>query len=401
MTNGARPAWGYLNEDDCRLADLIDLVSEKTDAAHYPYASAVEQNVLSYDGARLREELSHPAGRPQVEAELIRALHDGPGIVVLADAFGDPGVVEEATRQFEVIIAAQRAAGGAAGDHFAKAGQNDRIWNALEKLALRAPDVFAAYYANDLIATVCRAWLGPGYQVTSQVNVVNPGGAAQTAHRDYHLGFTSNAQAARFPAHVHRLSPGLTLQGAVAHSDMPAETGPTMYLPHSQKYLPGYLAWRRPEFREYFEASYVQLPLRQGDAAFFNPALFHAAGTNRTTDVHRMANLLQVSSAFGRAMEAVDRTAMSAAVFPALRAMADAGAAPSMIANVIAACAEGYSFPTNLDLDQPVDGLAPATQAEILGQAVAEGWSRRQLEAELNAWSARRQTRPTAAEATS
>ena len=62
MTNGARPAWGYLSEDDCRLADLIDLVSEKTDAAHYPYASAVEQNVLVYDGARLREELSRPAG---------------------------------------------------------------------------------------------------------------------------------------------------------------------------------------------------------------------------------------------------------------------------------------------------------------------------------------------------
>ena len=190
----------------------------------------------------------------------------------------------------------------------------------------------------------------------------------------------------------------LTLQGAVAHSDMPTETGPTMYLPHSQKYLPGYLAWRRPEFREYFEASHVQLR-KGGDAAFFNPALLHAAGTNRTTDVHRMANLLQVSSAFGRAMEAVDRTAMSAAILPALRAMADAGAASSMIANVIAACAEGYSFPTNLDLDQPVDGITPATQAEILGQAVAEGWSRRPPETELNAWVARRQTRPAADEA--
>jgi len=401
MTNYGRPVAGYLAAEACRLTDLVDLVSEKTDLADYPQAATVEQNVLVYDGPRLREELSLPAARGRVEAELIRALHDGPGIVVLAGAFGDVSVVDRATRQFEVIIAAQRAAGAAVGDHFAKAGQNDRIWNALEKLALRAPDVFAAYYANDLIATVCRAWLGPGYQVTSQVNVVNPGGAAQTVHRDYHLGFQSDAQAAQYPQHVHRLSPVLTLQGAVAHSDMPAETGPTMYLPHSQKYLPGYLAWRRPEFREYFEASHVQLPLRKGDAVFFNPALFHAAGTNRTTDVSRMANLLQVSSAFGRAMEAVDRSAMSAAVFPALRAMADAGAALSMINNVIAACAEGYSFPTNLDLDQPIGGLAPTTQAEILGQAVAEGWSRRRLETELNAWSARRQTRPAAGEATS
>jgi ectoine hydroxylase-related dioxygenase (phytanoyl-CoA dioxygenase family) len=394
MTKGARPAPGYLAEDDCRLADLIEVLREQTDLADYPHADAVERGVLIYDSGRLRKEISGAEARREVEAELARALGDGPGIVVFTGAFGDLGVVDRATEQFGAIIAAQRAAGGAAGDHFAQSGQNDRIWNALEKLALHAPDIFAAYYANDIVAAVCHAWLGPGYQVTSQVNVVNPGGAAQTAHRDYHLGFQSGPQAARFPAHVHRLSPALTLQGAVAHTDMPAETGPTMYLPHSHRYLPGYLACHRPEFREHFEANYVQLPLSKGDAAFFNPALFHAAGANRTAGVRRMANLLQVSSAFGRAMEAVDRASMSAAVFPALRAMRDAGAAPASIANVIAACAEGYAFPTSLDLDQPIDGLAPMTQAEILGQAVADGWSQRRLETELAAWSARRQTQP-------
>lgn len=89
-----------------------------------------------------------------------------------------------------------------------------------------------------------------------------------------------------------------------------------------------------------------------------------------------------------------DRTAMSAAVFPALRAMAEAGFSPASIPNVIAACAEGYSFPTNLDLDQPIGGLAPPTQTQILGQAVEEGWSRGRLAAELTEWSARRQSRP-------
>jgi len=197
------------------------------------------------------------------------------------------------------------------------------------------PEVFADYYANNLIAAVCRAWLGPGYQVTSTINVVNPGGAAQSAHRDYHLGFASEIQAARFPAHVHQLSPMLILQGAVAHTDMPAETGPTMYLPHSQKFLPGYLAWRQPEFREYFAASRVQLPLAKGDAVFFNPAVFHAAVANRTVAnrtaaVRRMANLLQVSSAFGRAMEAVDRSAMSVAVLPALVAAAARDRTPGL-----------------------------------------------------------------------
>jgi hypothetical protein len=106
-----------------------------------------------------------------------------------------------------------------------------------------------------------------------------------------------------------------------------------------------------------------------------------------------MANLLQVSSALARPMEAVDRAAMSAAVSPALQGMIDDGASPTAIANVIAACAEGYPFPTNLDLDQPIDGLAPRTQADILGRAVSEQWSRQQLETELGTWSARRQTR--------
>ena len=178
--------------------------------------------------------------------------------------------------------------------------------------------MFADYYANDIIALISEAWLGPDYQVTSQVNVVNPGGQAQTAHRDYHLGFMDAATAARFPAHVHRLSPALTLQGAVAHCDMPVETGPTLYLPYSHQYEPGYLAFHLPEFTEYFEQHYIQLPLEKGDAAFFNPALFHGAGTNVSTTVRRMANLLQVSSPFGRAMETVDRVAMCRALFPVL-----------------------------------------------------------------------------------
>ena len=80
-----------------------------------------------------------------------------------------------------------------------------------------------------------------------------------------------------------------------------------MYLPYSHQYAPGYLAWRLPEFSAVFAERYVQLPLAKGDAAFFNPALFHGAGTNVSADVQRMANLLQVSSAFGRAMETVDR----------------------------------------------------------------------------------------------
>ena len=39
------------------------------------------------------------------------------------------------------------------------------------------------------------------------------------------------------------------------------------------------------------------------------------------------------------------------------------------------ACAEGYSFPTNLDRDPPLGGLAPKTQAQLMHEALKEGWS--------------------------
>ena len=131
---------------------------------------------------------------------------------------------------------------------------------------------------------------------------------------------------------MHALSQVLTLQGAVAHVDMPVESGPTLYLPHSQKFSHGYVAYQQPDFQAYFLAHHVQLPLSAGDAVFFNPALFHAAGTNHTSDVRRMANLLQISSAFGRAMETVDRARVVEATYPALLAARAAGMPPREVA---------------------------------------------------------------------
>ncbi len=388
----ASPDTGRFSENDCRLEDFRALVEQRTDRADYPLANTVEQNVLIY-GEALTRQISTPDGRRRAQAELARALMDGPGIVVVAGAFPDASVVDRATAAFEMMITEQKAGNSTAGDHFAKPGANDRIWGALDKLALRAPAVFADYYANDIIALISEAWLGANYQITSQVNVVNPGGTAQVAHRDYHLGFMSNQTAQQYPAHVHRLSPALTLQGAIAHCDMPIETGPTMYLPHSQKYAPGYVAFHLPEFTEYFNAHFIQLPLRKGDAVFFNPALFHGAGTNHSTTVRRMANLLQISSAFGRAMETVDHTAICRALYPTLLTLQAEGTPETTLHNIVAASAEGYAFPTNLDHDQPIDGLTPPTQADLVCRSLRESWDPATLNTELDAQSRRRDVR--------
>lgn len=222
--------------DECRIDDFIASIGTETDLADYPYATSVQSNVLVYDAPALRSQIVDPDTRASVGDELARALLTGPGIVVFAGAFDEDTALSESTQIYTDIIDAQHAAGQSFGDHFATPGANDRIWNALQKLALRNPETFVRYYRNDILALICEAWVGPMYQVTSAINVVNPLGAAQNPHRDYHLGFMSTDTATRFRAHQHRLSAALTLQGAVAHVDMPLESGPTMYLPYSQRY---------------------------------------------------------------------------------------------------------------------------------------------------------------------
>jgi ectoine hydroxylase-related dioxygenase (phytanoyl-CoA dioxygenase family) len=379
----------WLAEESCDLDEFKRVVERTVSIADYPLASEATSNVLVYDGLKVRSAARSPETRKELMAEWVEALTDGPGIIAIRGAFADMTAIDRANDHFWAIIDEERLNNVGGGDHFAKPGANDRIWNALEKLCLRDPAVFAAYYGNPVIALVSEAWLGPAYQVTSQLNVVNPGGAAQVAHRDYHLGFQSAREIERYPAHVHRLSPVLTLQGAIAHCDMPLETGPTLYLPFSQSYLTGYMATARAEFRDYFDKHHVQLPLVKDDAVFFNPALFHAAGTNRSKDVRRIANLLQVSSAFGRAMESVDRLKMSLRLYPALKGLLnDRAIMPAEADNAVAACAEGYSFPTNLDRDPPIGGMAPKSQQALMRQALAENWPPEVFaeEVEAQAW---------------
>lgn len=136
---------------------------------------------------------------------------------------------------------------------------------------------------------------------------------------------------------------------------MPLDSGPTQLLPFSQHFDNGYVAYRHPAFVEVFRERMVQLELKKGDGLFFNPALFHAAGENRTEGFERSANLLQVSAAWGKAMEAVDRTGVLKLIWPTLRGL-QGELGEGRVTAVLKMVAEGYSFPTNLDTDPPPAG---------------------------------------------
>lgn len=370
---------GYFTEADCNLDDFKALLSEELKPSDLSFTDRVEKNIPIYDASDLKPLLDNADTRQALLAEWANVFGNSSGVVVVKGAMTDMNALDRATRHFEDIIEEERAE-NSGGDHFGERGANDRVWNSLQKLCLRDPETFARYFASPSIAAMCEAWLGPWYQMTTQVNLVRPGGKAQTCHRDYHLGFMTQKQAQSFPAHSHLLSTTLTLQGAVAHCDMPLESGPTKLLPNSQRFGAGYVATLLPEFRQCFEDNHVQLPLEKGDALFFNPATFHAAGDNSSTDIQRMVNLMQIGSPMGRTLERIDRTAMVSALFPAMKRLKLSGAEK---AAAIASAAEGYPFPTNLDTDPPIGGLASESQAELLSRALIEEMSDADFDAAL------------------
>jgi ectoine hydroxylase-related dioxygenase (phytanoyl-CoA dioxygenase family) len=362
----------FATSRDIDVEAFAALCEQRVNLADFPLAQEVVSGVVIYDANTLRAAAERD--REGMLSELHAVFRDGSGVMAVRNTYPDLSVIDRQSEVFRQIIATE-AQSVVRADHFAKAGANQRIWNSLQKAAEHSPDSFIEYYANPLLGLIAEAWLGPWFQATAQVNVVTPGGQAQQPHRDYHLGFQSDEVAARFPLPMHRLSQNLTLQGAVAHTDMPLETGPTLLLPFSQHYELGYLAWRDPAFIDYFAAHAIQVPLNKGDLLFFNPALFHAAGTNRTTDQFRMANLLQISSAFGKPMETVNRDKMMLALYPVMLKRLEQGELNEEgMHAVIAMSADGYSFPTNLDTDPPLHGMAPQTGQQLMALALRERW---------------------------
>lgn len=381
----------FNNKNDISIDDFKLTCEQQTQASHYPLASDIVKNIPIYQGKHLRLFCGNDAQSLACKTELLQALKDGPGVIVIKEAYSNLAYLDAMSQVFDQLLIEERES-NLGGDHFAKAGSNSRIWNAFEKSALKQADTFMHYYKNPILQLVSESWLGPHYQITSQVNTVHPEGVAQSPHRDYHLGFQTEAEVSRFPLHLQTNSSFLTLQGAIAHTDMPIETGPTLVLPYSQHYPLGYLAWRDEAFKDYFEQKAVQLPLEKGDGIFFSPALFHAAGSNHTKSQSRVANLLQISSCFAKPMETVDQYAISQALYPTLKEHWQSSLTESEKTALLNAVCDGYAFPTNLDKDAPIAGMAPMTLAQLTEQALNDNLAFIDYLARLNSHKNRRKT---------
>jgi len=188
---------GLVSEADCSLDDFDRIVSTLIDEETIPNATEVDHGVPVYDSALLSKVALDQERNTALASEIANILASGPGVIVFRQAV-PRSILDRTTTVFFELIESERVVGKAAGDHFAKPGVNDRVWNALEKLGRREPGVFAEYYQCHALAFASLAWLGPHYQVTSQLNVVNPGGQSQQPHRDYHLGFMTTQKPSDF-----------------------------------------------------------------------------------------------------------------------------------------------------------------------------------------------------------
>lgn len=364
------------------LAEFKILCDQFTLKSTYPLAKSIEKNIPIYDC--LAFDLSNTKKIDQLQDELYHNLTSGPGVYVLKNFFPNTSVLDTANSAYDSIIAAEKAASGEKGDHFAPGSANDRIWNSFSKHALTDPRNFYDYFSNAWFKVVCDSYLGPGYRITTQVNIVRPGGKAQMPHRDYHLGFQTDEDVVQWPKSMHELSGFLTLQGAVAHTDMPLDSGPTRLLPYSQTFPQGFRSYRRQEFIDYFHENYVSLALDKGDAVFFSPSLFHAAGENVTADFSRSANLIQVSSAFGKTMESIDPLPLMDETYDILQSKYKSEGMSTEVDAFIRAVADGYPFPTNLDCRPPAPGrMAPESEQDILRRVLSESGDREAVMREL------------------
>ncbi|KAK6439161.1 hypothetical protein LTR95_004633 [Oleoguttula sp. CCFEE 5521] len=376
----------YNPEDTPSLLAFKALVVQETLSSTYPLASTIERNIPIYDARSL--DLHDAKVVEAFQDEVFHILYHGPGVLAMKNFVHDLSIIDAANAAFTAIINREAEAKLSDPAYFGttKYDKTPNAWisNSFSKLCLQDPETFMNYFSNALFPVICSAYLGPQYKITAQVNAVRPGGKPQHLHRDYHLGFPSREDVAKFPKQMHELSRLLTMQGAVAHADMPAESGPTRFLPYSQGFGEGYMATGREEFKQYFAENYVSLPLQKGDALFFSPGLFHGAGENVSQDVDRMAHLFQVSCAMGKTMESIDSHPLIEATYDLLTDMQGKDGRELQVDAFVQSVAEGYPFPSNPDKRKPVPGSkGPESEQQLLKRAISGKWEKARLMEEL------------------
>ena len=132
-----------LKEDELlsRFRAQLARITSPDDA---PQAEDIIHNIPVYAGDTVRTAAQDSSQRKALLAEWTDIFGHGAGVFAIRNAMDELAVLDRATAIFTSIIEAEKSGSAGGGDHFAKAGANDRIWNALEKHCLADPENFAA-----------------------------------------------------------------------------------------------------------------------------------------------------------------------------------------------------------------------------------------------------------------
>jgi hypothetical protein len=135
----------------CRVLTVV-AGGQSTDPSRYPLASSVAKNVVVYDGNTIRKSLATSSStRDEFMAEFHDCLLQGPGVMAIKGCMPDHSVLDRANAAFRTIIDREKSESGVKGDHFAPAGNNERVWNSFQKHAVEDPEGFVDYYANEVL----------------------------------------------------------------------------------------------------------------------------------------------------------------------------------------------------------------------------------------------------------
>ena len=181
------PGFGLLPHE-LNFDEFVSICADPTGGVATPHASELVNGIPVYDGDYLRAARTSN-DEEAVKEELATVFGSGAGVIAIRNAWNDRPTVDAMTDVLLAIVDRERAGKADSFDHFAASGANSRAWDTLAKAAKLDPATYVAYYANPILTMVSESWLGPAFQLTAQVNIVHPSGAAQSPHRDYHLGF--------------------------------------------------------------------------------------------------------------------------------------------------------------------------------------------------------------------
>ncbi len=89
----------FFDVDDIKLSEFASLCSQTVSLEDYNFSSDIQQRVVIYEGDNVRSLISTPQAL-DLKTELHHCIKEGPGVVVVRQAFQDMNVMDRTTEIF-------------------------------------------------------------------------------------------------------------------------------------------------------------------------------------------------------------------------------------------------------------------------------------------------------------